>query len=281
MVRGIYTGASGMLAEQVRLDTIANNLANVNLDGYKRDVTVQKAFPELLIRRLNDDGVYLHPFGSADVAPIVGRIGTGVETNELFTEFEQGSLKQTENDFDLALDGKGFLTVITPDGERLTRNGSFTLGKEGWLETKDGYPVMGENGPIRIKENNFTVDTDGNVYENASLADDPMRLVSKAENMWDATRLVDRLKIQDVDQGRYLQKRGSSLWAVTEASGPAAVMGTGRPKVEQGFVETSNVNPIVEMVRMIEVNRAYEANQRSVQTEDAMLNKLLNETIRV
>lgn len=281
MVRGIYTGASGMLAEQTRLDTISNNLANVDLEGYKRDVTIEKAFPELLIRRLADDGVYKHPLGSADVAPVVGRIGTGVEVNELFTEFEQGAMKQTENDFDVALDGKGFLTVKTPDGERLTRNGSFTLGKEGFLETKDGFPVMGEHGPIQVKANNFTIDKDGNVFINQSLADDPTRLVSKEENTWDKTVLLDRLKIQTVDNPRYLQKQGNSLWRTTEVSGDAKVMDTGRPKVEQGFVEAANVNPVTEMVQMIEVNRAYEANSKSIQTEDGMLNKLLNEVVRV
>jgi flagellar basal-body rod protein FlgF len=281
MVRGIYTGASGMLAEQTRLDTISNNLANADVEGYKRDVTIEKAFPELLIRRMNDDGVRKNPLGSSDYAPVVGRIGTGVEVNELFTEFEQGSMKQTDNDYDVALDGKGFLTVKTPDGERLTRNGSFTLGKEGYLETKEGFQVLGEKGPIQVKANNFTIDKDGNVFINATFQGDPNRLVSREENTWDKTVLLDRLKIQDVDNSRYLQKQGSSLWRTTEISGDATVMATGRPKIEQGFVEASNVNPVTEMVQMIEVNRAYEANQKSIQTEDAMLNKLLNEVVRV
>ncbi|MFQ3548057.1 MAG: flagellar basal body protein, partial [Termitinemataceae bacterium] len=79
MIRGWYTGASGMTAQQFRLDAVSNNLANVDVDGYKKDIAVHKAFPELLMRRLNDDGVYLHPFGSADAAPIIGKIGTGVE----------------------------------------------------------------------------------------------------------------------------------------------------------------------------------------------------------
>jgi len=107
-----------MRAQQFRLDAVANNLANVNTDGYKKDVAVHKAFPELLIRRQDDDGVYLHPFGSADAAPIVGKMGTGVEFNELFTIFEQGAFKETQSDFDIALDGKGFFCVSTPWGER-------------------------------------------------------------------------------------------------------------------------------------------------------------------
>ena len=94
MIRGWYTGASGMQAQQNRLDVIANNLANVDTTSFKREVAVSKNFSELLLRRVNDDGVLKNPFGSQDVAPIVGKLGLGVETNEIFTEFEQGSLRR-------------------------------------------------------------------------------------------------------------------------------------------------------------------------------------------
>jgi len=283
VVRGWYTGASGMTAQQWRLDAISNNLANVDVDGYKKDVAIHKAFPELLMRRLNDDGVYKHPFGSADAAPIVGKIGTGVELNELFTIFEQGSMKETENDFDIALDGKGFMSISTPYGERYTRNGSFQLGKEGYLETKEGYPVLGENGPIQVKANNFMVDKDGRVWINAEYSDgDPNRLVSKENNAWGQTVLLDTLKVVEFEQPRYLQKQGSSLYKSNDTSGEAQLVAEGRrPKVVQGFVEASNVNPVIEMVQMIEVNRAYEANQKVVQAEDTMLGKLINEVVRV
>lgn len=285
MIRGWYTGASGMTAQQWRLDAISNNLANVDVDGYKRDVAVHKAFPELLLRRLNDDGVYLQPFGSADAAPIIGKIGTGVELNELYTTFEQGSMKETENDFDIALDGKGFMAVATPYGERYTRNGSFQLGKEGYLETKEGYPVLGEHGPIKVKANNFMVDKDGRVWINAEYADgDPTKLVSKDSNAWGKTVLLDSLKLVDFapERERYLQKQGSSLYRASETSGEAQVIEEGRrPKVVQGFVEASNVNVVSEMVQMIEVNRAYEANQKVIQSEDSMLGKLINEVVRM
>lgn len=282
MIRGWYTGASGMQAQQVRLDAISNNLANVDTDGYKRDTAVHKAFAQLLLRRMDDDGVYLHPLGSGDLAPIIGKLGTGVETNELFTEFEQGPLKQTESDFDLALDGKGFMAVSTPSGERYTRNGSFVLGKEGYLETKEGFPVMGENGPIRVKANNFTVDAEGRVWVNAEFLSPEERLVAREENQWDDTVLLDTIKLVDFETPRYLAKQGSSLWRSTEESGEARLMDRGeRPKVIQGFTEASNVNPVLEMVRMIEVNRAYEANQKTIQSEDSMLGKLINEVVRV
>jgi len=281
LIRGWYTGASGMRAQQFRLDAVANNLANVATDGYKRDVAAFKAFPELLIRRQDDDGVYLHPFGSADVAPIVGKMGTGVELNELFTNFDQGSLKETSSDFDIALDGRGFFTVATPWGERYTRNGSFQLGMEGFLETKEGYPVLGENGPIRVKANNFQVDKDGRVWINAAYADDPELFVGREANQWEDQVLLDTLKLVEFDIDRYLEKQGSSLYRESETSGPAMVMPEGqRPQVIQGFIEASNVDPVVEMVQMIEVNRAYEANQKVIQTEEAALGTLINQVMK-
>jgi flagellar basal-body rod protein FlgG len=260
---------------------VANNLANVNTDGYKRDVAAFKAFPELLIRRQDDDGVYLHPFGSADAAPIVGKMGTGVELNELYTAFEQGAFKETQSDFDIALDGKGFFAVSTPWGERYTRNGSFQLGKEGYLETKEGYPVLGENGPIRVKANNFQVDKDGRVWINAAISDDPDVMVSREGNTWEEVVQLDTLKLVEFELDRYLEKQGSSLYRESDTSGPAMIIEQGkRPKVVQGFVEAANVDPVVEMVQMIEVNRSYEANQKIIQVEEAALGTLINQVMK-
>jgi flagellar basal-body rod protein FlgG len=270
-----------MRAQQWRLDAVANNLANVDADGYKRDVASFKAFPELLLRRMADDGVYRHPFGSGDEAPIIGKLGTGVELNELFTDFQQGAMKETASDFDLALDGTGFFSIGTPWGERYTRNGSFQLGKEGILETKEGYPLLGEQGPIRVQANNFQVDKEGRVWINAEYADDPARMISREDNTWGEAVLLDTLKIVDFERERYLQKQGSSLYRATEFSGEGRVLeGEDLPRVVQGFVEASNVDPVIEMVRMIEVNRAYEANQKAVQSADSMLGTLINQAAR-
>lgn len=281
VIRGLYTGASGMAVQMQRLDTVANNLANVDLNGYKRDTTILKAFPEILLRRMNDDGVYTFPLGSVDTTPIVGRLGTGAEVNEVFTVFEQGPLKQTENPFDLALEGKGFLSVALPEGERYTRNGAFLLSDDGFLVTKNGELVLGENGPVRLKKNNFVIDQDGVIYQNASYAGDERRLVSLEENEWENLERVDRLKIVDFERTRYLKKMGNSFWVSTEESGPAVVAaGPERPKVRQGFLEGANVNVVREMVEMIEVNRTYEANQKMIQTHDGLLGRLINDVIK-
>ncbi|AFI31566.1 flagellar hook-basal body protein [Borrelia crocidurae] len=278
MVRGIYTAASGMIAQRHRLEVIANNLANVDLTGYKKDLSVQKAFPEMLIRRTNDDGLYKFPKGYLETAPVVGKLGTGVEESEIYTSFEQGPLKITGNSLDLALTEEGFFVVQTPEGERYTRNGSFTLGREGILITKDGYPVIGEKGYIHIKDNNFKITEQGQIFHNSTFESNPKRLVSESENSWENYELLDNLKIVNFEKARFLKKQGSSLWYSTEISGQAKnIPINSRPKIESGVLECSNVNAINEMVSMITVNRIYEANQKTIQTEDTLLGKLINE----
>ncbi|MDA3949600.1 MAG: flagellar basal-body rod protein FlgF [Spirochaeta sp.] len=287
MVRGVFTAASGMVAQQHRLNSISNNLANANTSGYKRDVSVHKAFPELLLRRMNDNGVIQFPYrnepvGSIDKAPVAGRIGTGVEQNEVFTIFEQGSVRQTESPFDMALEGEGFFAVETPYGERYTRNGSFTVGSEGLLVTLQGFPVLGNDGnPIAIKENNFVVDDEGRVFANERFLDDPERLVQMMENEWDETIQVGQLRVVGMDETRYLRKEGANLWNTTRESGDAReLVDAERPLVLQGFLENANVNPVTEMTQMIEVNRAYEANQKVVQSQDESTARLLNAIMR-
>ena len=281
MLRGIYTGASGMQAQIHKMDALANNLANVDTTGYKKDTSVQKAFPQMLIRRMNDE-VYKFPFGSVDTAPVVGKLGSGVELNEIFTEFTQGALKETGNPFDLALDGKGFFTVDTAQGERYTRNGTFMIDDNGLLVTKEGLPVEGENGKIYLKLNNFVIDKQGRVYQNADFAENPERLVSMKENDWANLEYVDTLKIVDFTRDRYLKKQGSSLWKETDESGsPKSTELGAATKLIQGFLEKANVNPVTEMVNMISVNRAYEANQKVISAHDQMTEKLINQAVRV
>ncbi len=282
MLRGLYTGATGMKAEMNRMNTISNNLANVDTNGYKRDTSVSKAFPEMLISRMKDSGQYKFPFGSVDVGPKVGKLGSGVEYNESYTEFEQGELKQTGNPFDMSLDGKGFFVIDTPQGERYTRNGNFLINKQGTLVTEEGNPVMGKNGEITIKKNNFVVDEKGNVYQNSDYGGDPQRLVSMEENEWQNMEQIDSLRVVDFNDRRHLRKQGSSLWKNTPESGqPQQVDLGGEIKVEQGFLEKSNVNPVSQMVKMIEVNRAYEANQRTMKTHDELTGKLVNNMLRM
>ena len=278
MLRGIYTGASGMISQQARLDTVANNLANIDQTGYKRDITLFQAFPDMLIRRVNESGLGITPAGSYDTMPLVGRLGTGVEVNEVFTEFEQGALQRTENNFDLALEGQAFFTVMTERGERYTRNGAFTTNQDGVLMTHNGNPVMGENGIIRIQQNNFMINERGEVLVNTGISTEPRDPVSMASNDWSNATVVDRLRIVDFENIREIKKEGDSLYRETEYSGPAVPANDFT--VRQGFLEKSNVNIVREMVEMIEVQRSYEANQKTIQTQDQALGRLINEVAR-
>ena len=141
---------------------------------------------------------------------------------------------------------------------------------------------MGENGPIRVKANNFQIDKLGQIWINGEYDDDPNVLVSRENNTWSDPVLLDILKVVNFDIDRYLKKQGSSLYYDTETSGPAIIVEEeDRPKVIQGFVEAANVEPVREMVQMIEVNRAYEANQKVIQTHDTMLGVLINQLAKV
>ena len=279
MVRGIFTSAAGMNAAQSRLDIISNNIANVDKTGYKKDIAIMKAFPDIQIRRGSDDGLVSFPLGSYDKMPFVGKLGTGVELNESYTIFKQGNLKETNNDFDVALDGKGFIAIETEKGERYTRNGSFTIDKDGYVVTKDGLKVLTEDGGyIQIKKNNFIIDKEGNIYQNNEYAGDPNRLVQMDENEWNDIEQIGRLKIVRFPREREVRREGNSMYYASEFTGePYIAEGDERPKVLQGFIEASNVNPVTEMVEMIEVQRAYEANQKSIQSHDQVLGRVINE----
>lgn len=288
MLRGIYTGANGMNVQQTRMDVIANNLANSDKTAFKRDTTIFKAFPELLIHRYNEDGVVKVPMGSFDRSPVVGRMGLGAEVNEVYTRFEQGAVKSTGNPFDLMLQDKpgsekpAFFVVQTDRGERLTRSGAFVLDTRGYLVTPQGFPLMGENGPIQITRSNFLVKENGEIFINANLGNDPKTGTSTTQNRYENPVLLDKIKIRTIENPRHLDKEGDSFYVDTPESGEPRpfeneIVG---PQILQGYLEASNVNTVTEMVEMIEVNRSYEANQKSIQTHDQLLGRLINEIIR-
>ena len=266
-----------MVGKMTEMDTIANNLANVNTVGYKRDETLYKAFPEMLIRRVNDDGVRTFPLGSYDLRPVVGKLGTGVEVNEIYTQKGQGPLQTTDNPLDLALEGKGYFAVQTDSGERYTRNGSFLINKDNVLVTKEGHPVLGERGIITLKNNNFIINDQGQIYINDSLNNPEERPVQLRENGFENARLLDTLKVVDFSFDRYLKKVGSSFFRSTEESGSAQIIKQNRPLIKQGMLEMANVNAVREMVKMIEVQRAYEASQKTITSHDGTLDKLINQ----
>jgi flagellar basal-body rod protein FlgF len=248
MIRGIYTGASGMLAEAQRTDAISNNLANVNTVGFKKDVTIMKDFANLLISRVND---------GAD-AQAIGNMGVGVMVDEVATDQSTGIVRTTGNDFDLAMEGKGFFVVQAPQGKRYTRNGSFAKSARGELVTSDGYQVLGDNGgPIIIGDGKLTVGTDGRV---------------SVDN-----KVVGKLQLADFANEATLKKEGASLFIAPDDRQAQPATGG----VRQGALEMANVNVVSEMVNLITNLRAYEVNSKVIQSHDELLNKAANDVGKV
>lgn len=247
MIRGIYTAASGMVAESLRNDVTANNLANVNTAGFKKDVAVSRDFASVLIQRIND----------GEPAPVIGTLGSGTQIDEVATIQSTGSVRQTGNDFDLAIEGKGFFVVQTPNGLRYTRNGSFTKSAQGELVTTEGYRVMGQNGPIAVNGTKLTVSGDGTISVDGIAG--------------------NRLQVVDFPDERQLTKEGNSLFIAP--NGVQAQPTTSN--IQQGYLEMSNVNVVAEMINMISGFRAYEVNSKSVQAHDQLLDKAVNEVGKV
>ncbi|GAW31229.1 flagellar basal-body rod protein FlgF [Carboxydocella sp. JDF658] len=254
MIRGLYTAASGMVAQQKRMDTIANNMANVNTAGFKRDETVVEAFPQLLLSRLNDPGI--PGAAKGEIRPLVGGLGTGARLQAVLPIFTQGPLRQTEAPLDVAIAGDGFFVVQTPAGEAYTRNGAFQLDEQGYLVTSAGYRVLGQGGPIRVQPGSkVVIDEQGQVTANG--------------------QPVGKLRVVAFANPQALQKLGDSLFQGTGAT-PLA-----EPVLRPGFLEQSNVNPVLEMVNMLTAMRTYEAGQKTIQAEDQLLEKAVNEVGRV
>ena len=257
MVRGLYTSYTGMANEQKRLDIISNNLANAATTGYKVQNVTSQSFDNLLTLKVKDSSEAYND------RPI-GYMSLGVKLGETYTDQAQGSLRQTGNTYDMALEGKGFFTMEVTDragnvSTQYTRNGSFTMTKDGQLVDEDGNHLMGESGEITIPTDavNVVVDANGAIY-----ADDAY---------------VDTLKITDFEDYDYLTNIGDTRYGALE--GAVETVGTG--SVRQGYIEQSNVNVVSQMVNMISITRAYEANQKMISSIDKTLDLAANSVGRV
>ncbi len=253
MIRGIYIAASGMLAESLRTDVIANNLANVNTGGFKKDFAVTKDYSSRAIRRIND----------GQQTPEIGNLGAGVMLDEIGTSQSQGVVKLTSNQLDLMIDGKGFFAVDTPTGTRYTRNGSFVRSSAGELVDSEGHRVIGSNGPITLEQGRVTVSSDGRIF---------------VHNQADNTDIESgQLQISAFADEKRLIKQGHTMYEAPAGVAPEESTAS----IRQGYLEMSNVNVVSEMVNMIAGYRAYEANSKVVQTHDSLLDKAVNEIARV
>ena len=255
MSGSIYMAATGALAAEKRLQLLANNLANVNTAGFKKDRGRFRSFD--LSEAMNSKNY--SPVREQSQAP---QYWTEYRS---YTDFTSGALKKTDGPFDLALSGSGFFCVRTPDGILYTRRGDFTINADEVLVTQEGWPVLGHGGEIQVKlakpsgaNPEFSVSEDGTVTVDGSQ--------------------VDRLRIVDFTQMNSLEKAGNNYYRSLQ---PNALVDLDKDiQVSQGFLELSNVDTIQMMTEMIEVLRGYESYQKMMRSVDDMNARLISDVGR-
>ncbi len=254
MNRGLYTAAVGMTTQMKKMDVVSNNIANVNTTGYKKDEVVTRSFDEEMLLRLNDDSDLYYENKN------VGTMNMGVTIDNVYTNFTTGSLQFTGTSLDFALNGDGFFTIEAYDSEgnsveRFTRDGRFKISEDSKLVNSDGFYVLDVNGqPIDIGEaSTITVNDRGQVLSN--------------------NEILGQLDITSFEDNEFLKKEGENLFSAREGSTKV----NSNAIIMQGYTESSNVNTVKEMVEMITLSRAYEANQKIITSYDTIMSKAATE----
>jgi flagellar basal-body rod protein FlgG len=256
MMRSLWTAASGMTGQQFNIDTISNNLANVNTTGFKQ---MRADFEDLLYQTLRLAGT---PSTEVTVVPTGVQVGHGVKPGATQKIFTQGALQATGNTADIAIEGEGFFRVLQYDGSYgYTRDGAFKIDSNGQIVNSNGYRLMPEVVlPEGFLNDSLAISQDGRITVKVAGSDDPIE--------------VGQLELYRFVNPAGLQSIGENLMTQTNASGEPIA---GRPgfdgmgKVLQKYLEMSNVSVVREMVNMIVAQRAYELNSRAIQTSDSML----------
>lgn len=252
MLRGLYTAYTGMLNQQQRLEVSTNNLANASTVGFKKEGATSQSFDECLAIKINDSTEnYRHRH--------IGNMSLGVKIGETYTNYTQGSFRETGESFDLAIAGDGFFNIAYTNKNGVestlyTRDGSFSLTQDGHLVTKDGDFVLGESGePIVLPTDaKITIDSLGNIY--------------------DGNEFLDRIKITDFEDYNYIDKFGENMYTIVDGAVEKEAVG----QINQGYLEMSNVQVVEEMVNMITIQRAYEAAQKVETSMDGILEQTVS-----
>jgi flagellar basal-body rod protein FlgF len=227
MDQGIYTAASGAIAMEQKLEIIANNLANINTTGFKKDNISFEDFR----KSLDTSKLYPGQYRSTPVDVVIGK---------QYIDTTQGGFRSTGNPLDATIAGEGYFAVSTPDGIRYTRAGSFVLSQDGLLVTPQGYTVQGNGGDITIGQGKVIIASDGTISVDGSV--------------------VDKLQISSIQEDA-LVRQGNDTYSVKQGSAPETIES---PDIRQGFLEDSNVEAITEMVGLINTQRAYESYQKII-----------------
>ena len=257
MIRSLWIAKTGLDAQQTQLDVISNNLANVSTNGFKRSRAV---FEDLLYQTLREPGA---SSSQTTQVPSGLQIGTGVRPVSTVRVFTQGNLQKTDNSLDLAVNGQGFFQVLMPDGTTAyTRDGSFHVDSQGAVVTSNGFHLQPQiTLPAGVLS--ITIGQDG--------------IVSAIKSGSPTPAQIGQIQLANFINPAGLKALGQNLYSESAASGTpqANTPGTnGLGLLNQGYVETSNVNVVEELVSMIQTQRAYEINSKAIQTSDQMLAKL-------
>ncbi|WP_292934993.1 flagellar basal-body rod protein FlgG [Noviherbaspirillum sp.] len=257
MIRSLWISKTGLDAQQTQMDVIANNLANVNTAGFKRSRAV---FEDLLYQTVRQPGAQS---SQQTQLPTGLQIGTGVRPVSAERVFTQGNLQQTNNEKDLAIQGVGFFQVLMPDGSTAyTRDGSFSIDNQGQLVTASGYVIQ---PAVTVPANAITmsIGRDGTISVTQPGVNAPVQ--------------IGAIQLATFVNPAGLDAKGENLFMETAASGSPNTNtpgSNGAGTLAQGYVETSNVNVVEELVSMIQTQRAYEINSKAIQTSDQMLQRL-------
>lgn len=259
MIRALYSSSTGMNAQEANIDVIANNLANVNTTGYKKS---RAEFQDLVYQYVVEPGA---PTSSTTQSPSGIQIGLGVKTAAVQKVFSQGDLTNTGNQLDVAIQGDGFFQVQLPDGSTAyTRSGSFQLNSQGQLVTTDGYPILGP-GTFPADTLAVTIGEDGTVSVRQ-----PGQATPSQIGQFTAARFTNNAGLRAIGRNLYEETASSG----SPVTGTFGADGVGR--LSQGFLESSNVSVVEQVVSMISAQRAYEASSKGIQAADEMLGQAIN-----
>lgn len=247
MLKNIYAPLSGGTAIERKIEIISNNLANVNTNGFKEElITFESQKPNPWPSYANPLPPAHYKMDMRELWPLRGNEMEYTVVGEVKTDFSQGGMRETGSRLDAALEGDGFFAVMTPFGERFTRDGSFTLNSDGMLMTRNGGIVQGEKGAIvGLSEGNVRILPTGDVYAGEAF--------------------VDRIRTVSFTDNKQIQKLGENVFV---HDGPPSNTQPSQARIAQGFVETSNVNPMKNLTNLIVAHRTYEALQKAIRAHD-------------
>ncbi|MCC7440144.1 MAG: flagellar basal-body rod protein FlgF [Bdellovibrionales bacterium] len=292
----MWPSVSGAVARAQAIDTIANNLANANTDGFKKDLPTFKEYLSVLEREKLEADIPRGPIKDKDLHPLDGRDQAFVVNDGTYTDFKQGNLKVTQAPLDIALDGPGFLEVSTPNGVRYTRQGSLKVAMDGRLVTSEGYPVLtAQPGGLaatpapNVQPGQGGPSTQGGVAVELGAAEIAARTINLRDagrvsitdqgDVYAGERRVGRLSVVEFSDSNGLRKSGNGLFEVASPSVTATPIR--ETVVRQGVVEASNVNPAQEMADLIRAQRLFEHDLRAVKTFDSMMDLESNQVGRL